>query len=64
MATNSPVTSRVVSSPVTHVAQPDAVDLAVAERRRSTSLSQTKRIFSLANARSCMIFDARSSLRR
>ena len=63
MATNSPVASRSLSSPVLTLRSrtPSSRSVPTASR---TSLSHSKRILSLLNARSCMILLARRVSRR
>jgi hypothetical protein len=65
MATKSPVTSSRDRSPVCTFCRTSApLDLAVVPTRSRTTLFQRNSIFGLALARSCMIFEARSSSRR
>ena len=63
MATNTPLTLRVSSSPVLVLRSSNPVTLP-SPRTSATSLSQRKLIFGLAKARSCMILEARSWSRR
>ncbi len=63
MATNRPVTSSFVVSPVFTSLTTTPVTL-VSPRTSSTTEFHWNRIFGLLSTRSCMIFDARSSSRR
>src|SRR5438477_436808 len=63
MATNTPVTSTVDSSPDRRLRSRSPLARS-SPRTSTTSESQAKRIFGLANARSCMILLARSVSRR
>ena len=65
MATNTPGRSSRRLLAGHHVARPGSPGhLAVAEHLGARPMSHRKSIFALAKARSCMIFEARSSLRR
>ena len=64
MATNSPAMSRTRLLVGLDVADLDALEHRVAQRCSTGTESQTNSILSFLNARSCMIFDARSSSRR
>ena len=63
MATKTPPTSSFDASPVT-VSRSASPSTLSPPMMSSTTLFQTKLILGLAKARSCMIFDARSSSRR